>query len=91
MFVIVCGIILLFEELTGDDDDDSSSSVVSDYIDPLSVFYAIVQQLIGTFNEYVVTWITDYRNYRYKYEYNDSFAFNMFIIEFINYYIPMGF
>jgi hypothetical protein len=45
--------------------------------------------VIGAINEWVILRLTKMQNFRYKYEYNDSYAFNMFIIEFINFYVPL--
>ena len=51
--------------------------------------YAIIQFLLGWFNENMILRLTKMRNFRYRYEYNDCLAFNMGIIEFINFYVPM--
>ena len=95
MVAVVVLTMISFEELdwgvSHDDDGAAVGGLINDFLEPKSCLYAVVIEVLGGIYEKCATRLVEWHNYRYKKDFDDHLAIQLFIFQCINYYVPLGF
>ena len=96
MVAVVVSVMILFEEaeLGGVwevSDGAAVGGLISDFLEPKSCVYAVIIEILGGIYEKCATRLVEWHNYRYRKDFDDHLAIQLFIFQCINYYVPLGF
>jgi len=84
MAVIIIALMLVFEGLTYDEVDvideiAVQNQIMADYIDPTTIFYGILIDFIADINDWVIEWIINKRNFRFRQDHFDVLYSQQFL------------
>jgi hypothetical protein len=67
------------------------SPVITSFFDPITIVYALIMEILGIIFEFVTIAFINQRNYRFKQEYNNAIALQLFTFNCFNYFLPLAF
>lgn len=78
-YTIIILVMVYFELETYDEVDTVTqdvlvSAIAQDFIDPMTVGYGFIIEILAWINEYITVKLIENKNFRYKAEYNDDLA-----------------
>lgn len=84
---------LLYEDPNAEDDNKNQTmlELVIENIDPWGLLYSVIISIFQNFYAKVATILVGKYNYQFKKDYNDALSSQLFVFNFLNTFIPVGF